>query len=369
MTLWYIIMLSGQILRLGKNFILKNRSVVLLLVLTLLLSMLLFGCGGQEAEKIPSVGRDFFAMDTFMTVTCYGEQCEEAAAAAEAEIHRLEELLSVGAETSEVSRLNAAGGGNLSEDTDTLLRKSLELYEQTEGAFDVTVFPLMELWGFTSGEFRVPAEGELEKALGLCGSDRLSYEKDDRKLTLGEGQKLDFGGIAKGYASDRLMELFEEYELVSGCVSLGGNVQCYGAKPDGSSWRIGIKDPVYKEAEGRYLGILEVQDKAMITSGGYERYFQDEETGQVYHHILDTQTGCPADSDLLSVTVVSDSGILADGLSTACYCMGLDRAIAYWRQYGEDFDLILMTADKQVYITEPLEKAFTAVYPVHIIER
>jgi len=338
-------------------------------LLTLCFLLALSGCGRQQADDGYAATRDFFAMDTLMSVTCYGERCEEAAEAAETEVQRLDDLLSVGKDTSEVRRLNADGGGRLSEDADILIRMSLKLYESTGGAFDITVLPLMELWGFPSGQLHVPEQDELEEALALCGSGGLHYDEASKTLVMGEGQEIDLGGIAKGYASDRLMELFEEYGIASGWVSLGGNVQCRGVRPDGSPWRIGVRDPVHADADGRYLGVLQIQDKAMVTSGAYERYFQDEETKIIYHHIIDPHTGYPADSGLLSVTVVSESGILADGLSTACYCMGLEGAVEYWKRYGEDFDLILMTEEKEVYITEPLEKDFISTYAVHVIKR
>jgi thiamine biosynthesis lipoprotein len=286
-----------------------------------------------------------------------------------AEIQRLDALLSVGDADSEISKLNATGTGTLSAESAAMVEMALELYENTDAAFDVTVYPLMELWGFTTGQFAVPDANTLAQLLNKTGSDQLSYDSDTNLLTLGESQGIDLGGIAKGYTSARLMEIFQEYELVSGVISLGGNVQLYGAKPDGSLWRVGIQDPFAADEGSTMMGVLTAQDQAVITSGAYERYFVDETTGQTYHHILDPKTGYPAQSGLVSVTIVSADGMLADGLSTACYVMGLDKAISYWRTYGDDFDMILMTADDQVYITAPLQGQFTTDYPLHIIDK
>ncbi len=334
------------------------------LLIALCLLTALCGCGGQSAET-PSATGELFAMDTYMTVTCYGDACEEALAASLAEIQRLDALLSTGEETSEISRLNAAGGGALSEDALTIVEEALSLWSSTGGAFDITIYPLMALWGFTDGDYAVPDAEALAETLALCGSDRLTLA--DGVLTLGDGQGIDLGGIAKGYTSDRLMEIFAEYGLVSGCVSLGGNVQCYGTKPDGSLWRVGIADP--DDPEDSLLGVLSVSDRAVITSGGYERYFVDEATGETFHHILDPSTGCPADSDLVSVTVVSADGLLADGLSTACYVMGLEASADYWRSCGDDFDLILVADDGTVYLTAPLEGSFETERTVVCITR
>lgn len=321
----------------------------------------------SSSEEVQSASGDIFAMDTYMTITTYGEKCEEALAAAEAEITRLDNLLSVGNADSEISQINTNGSGEISEDSQTMIEEALHVWETTDGAFDITVYPLMVAWGFTSGDFQVPEEETLQMLLSEAGSDKLTL--DGSTLTLSEGQGIDLGGIAKGYTSSRLMEIFEEYDLVCGLISLGGNVQCYGTKPDGSLWRCGIQDPNNPNDGSALLGILSVADTAVITSGAYERNFTDEETGKTYHHILDPSTGYPAEAGLISATVVSSNGTRADGLSTACYVMGLDKSIEYWQTYGDDFDLILMTEDNEVYVTAPIADNFTSDYTVHVIER
>lgn len=353
------------------------------LALVLAAMLLLTACGNTEGDssagaaasvagksaqgEIPSATGELFAMDTYMTVTCYGERCEEALSASLEEIQRLDDLLSVGNPDSEIAKLNTQGSGTISEDTATMVEQALKLTETTGGAFDITVYPLMELWGFTTGAFAVPNQAELTKLLKNVGSDRLEYDPESSTLTLGDGQGIDLGGIAKGFTSDRMMEILEAHDLISGVVSLGGNVQCYGTKPDGTPWRCGIKNPLKPDDSDSYLGVLEVEGKAVITSGAYERYFEDETTGKTYHHILDPANGYPADQGLLSVTIVSEKGILADGLSTACYVMGLEEAIDYWRNNGQDFDLILMTEDQEVYLTEALRDSFTSEFPTHVI--
>jgi thiamine biosynthesis lipoprotein len=320
-----------------------------------------------EETEIPSAIGEIFAMDTYMTVTCYGEQCQAALDASLAEIQRLDDLLSVGNGDSEISIINANGSGTLSPETLEMVQTAMELSNQTQGAFDITIAPLMELWGFTTGNFSVPNAVELQSLLDCVGSDRLTLQ--DATLTLAQGQGIDLGGIAKGYTSGRLMEIFAEYDLVSGVVSLGGNVQCYGAKPDGSLWRCGIQDPLNPDDTANLLGILSVENRAVITSGAYERYFVDDATGETYHHILDPKTGYPVHAGLISVTVVSQNGMLADGLSTACYVIGLEESVNYWQEYGADFDLILMTEDGEIYVTEPLADAFTSDYPTHVITK
>lgn len=222
----------------------------------------------SAAGEVASATDEVFAMDTYMTVTCYGDQCEEAVAAAIAEIERLDALLSVGEEDSEVALINANGSGTLSEDTLIMVQESLELWETTGGAFDITIYPLMELWGFTTGDFAVPDEEELQAMLALSGSENLTLDEESGLLTVGSGQGIDLGGIAKGYTSGRIMEIFEEYGIVSGMVSLGGNVQCYKTKTDGSLWRVGIQNPLEADDSSSFVGIVSVADQAVITSGG-----------------------------------------------------------------------------------------------------
>lgn len=311
---------------------------------------------------------EIFAMDTYMQVTCYGKRCKEALQASLDEIRRLDALFSVGLADSEIARLNQTGEATLSSDSACVLTEALRIFTATNGAFDCTVYPVMQLWGFLTSHPSVPAQEDLNAALLTVGSGKLEFDTETRHLTLGDADGIDFGGIAKGYTSDRLMEIFEEYDLVSGCVSLGGNVQFYKTKTDGGLWRCGIKNPADPKSEN-YLGILSTSDTAVITSGAYERNFTDEKTGKTYHHIIDPKTGYPAESGLCSVTVVAKSGMTADALSTALYVMGLDKAETFWRAHRDEFDMILQADDQTVYITEPLKDQFRSDFTVCVMEK
>lgn len=315
----------------------------------------LAGCVWQSARGFAnsSCTRQIFAMDTVMSLTAYGKNCEEAVDAAEKEIKCLDDLLSTGNPDSEVSRLNAAGESSVSEDTAALFEGARTVYGNTGGLFDVTVYPLMELWGFSSGEYHVPSEEEVAEVLPFVDGSQI--RQAGSQVQLGEGQRVDLGGIAKGYTSARIMEIYKQHGVRSGMVSLGGNVQVLNGKPDGSGFRIGIRDP----AGGNGIAaVVEVKNRAVVTSGGYERCF--EENGNTYIHILDPGTGYPVEGDLASVTVVSQDGMLADALSTALYIMGLEEALDYWRTHGENFELILITATGEIYATEGLENCLEA---------
>ena len=308
------------------------------------------GTGMQKDD--PSVTRDLFAMDTYMTLTAYGEQAEEAIDAAETEIRYLDALLSTGDPDSEISVLNHAGSGEVSDVSMYLLDRSLEVHSMTGGAFNPLIYPLMDAWGFTDKDFRVPDDGTIKKLLPILDTDGIIIDKEaDMILFDKPGMMIDLGGIAKGYTSSRIMEIFSEHGVSSGLVSLGGNVQVLGKKQNGDPWRIAIRDP---EKEDKYLGVLHLTDTAAITSGGYERYF--EENGKTYHHIIDPKTGYPAENGLTSVTVVTPDGTLADMLSTSLFILGTDRAIRYCEDHKGEFDAILFTDGRKMYATAGLRE-------------
>ena len=323
----------------------KGAILAALAVLWLLVMLVLLVGWLQRKDQGKPWEKQLFAMDTVMTLTAYGPNGPNALEEAARELGRLDALWSVGNPQSEVSGLNARGSAAVSADTAALLGRALELSGETDGLFDATIYPLVELWGFPTDDPHVPAPAAVENLLPLVDSAQVTLAGDT--VMLGSGQKLDLGGIAKGYASARIMEIFRENGVDAGMVTLGGNVQTLGTKVDGSLWRIGIRDP--EGDAGTYLGVVSVSDKAVITSGGYERFF--EENGQRYIHILDPRTGWPAQSDLQSATVISQDGTLADALSTALYIMGSDQATDFWSQRSDQFDMILLTQSGQLLVT------------------
>jgi thiamine biosynthesis lipoprotein len=315
--------------------------------------------------EIPSDTREFFAMDTYMTVTAYGNDAAEAVAQAVSRVEELDDMLSTGQEDSEIAVLNRSSDSVLSEDAFYLMSRAVEISEMTDGAFDPAIYPLMEEWGFTTGDYQVPDESRIEELLHHIDPGCIRLYEDTRRVEItDEKAAVDFGGIAKGYTSAQIMEIFGELDLVSGMVNLGGNVQVYGCKTDGSLWRVAVQSP---DSEDEYLGVLEIADKAVITSGGYERYF--EQDGTVYHHILDPATGYPADNGLKSVTIVSADGVLADGLSTALFVMGTEQAKQFWELNGDDFDVILLTDDGKLYVSEGIADSFETDYDAEILRR
>lgn len=311
--------------------------------------LLLAGCAAPQAQAQPAAERTFFAMDTVMTLRLYEGGDEALLAAAEARVRELEGLLSVTGRGSEIRALNRDGAAELSPDTEELLRGALALCARTEGALDLSTYPVLCTWGFTTGEYAVPDGETLAKLLPLVDYTRVGL--DGNAASLPVGMEIDLGSVAKGYTGAALAALLREGGVTSALLDLGGNIQAVGARPDGSPWRVGIRNPA---GEGN-IGVVEVDNQAVITSGGYERYF--EKDGVRYWHILDPKTGAPARSGLVSVTVVGDDGLMCDGLSTGLFVMGREKAVEHWRRH-RDFEAVLVAEDGSVTITPGLEGRF-----------
>ena len=320
--------------------------------LFLCLTLLLSGCARRPAQKTIA------AMDTVMTLTAYGSNAQAGVDAAEAAINRLNTLLSTNADNSEVWAIDHSGGAPVavSDDTAALLAEALRLGQQTDGALDVSVYPVVRAWGFTTDHYQVPGQAELAALLPLVDYSAIDFDAAAQTVTLPAGMELDFGAIGKGYAGEQAAAAMREAGVTSAAMDLGGNVQTVGSKPDGSPWRVAVKDPRRDAGTEDYVGTVDVSDRAVVTSGGYERYFEAD--GQTYWHIIDPATGAPARSGLVSVTIVGRSGAECDGLSTALFILGREKALDYWRQYG-GFDAILVDEDDQVWVTGGLKDAFS----------
>lgn len=330
-----------------------------------MLSALLFltGCSAESSPE--PVQGTFFAMDTVMDFTIYGES--GLIDQSESLIASLESLVSVTDANSELYAINQTGSGTLTGKASSLMEQALEICRRTDGALDLSIYPIVRAWGFTTGSYQVPDEEAIQSLLPLVDYTQIQYDAAIGVVTLPEGMEIDLGSVAKGYAGQLVAQMLRGNGVESALLNLGGNVQTVGAKPDGSPWQIGIKDPQGEDA----MMVLSVEDQAVVTSGGYERYF--EQDGQTYWHIMDPSTGHPADSGLISVTIVGDEGVVCDGLSTALFVMGLEKAADLWAQSG-DFEAVFVTASGEVYITEGLRDRFAlteqyADTPVSVIER
>ena len=292
-------------------------------------------------------------MDTYMTFTAYGTDAEPAILAAEDKIRELEELWSVTDKNSDVYAVNHSSGQTVTVDWKTaeLLSYALDMAEETNGALEPTIYPVLTAWGFTTGENRVPAETELAELLEKVGYDKVELNND--QIQMEPGGMIDLGAVGKGYAGDEAAQILRERGITAALLDIGGNIQAIGTKPDGSDWRVGLKDPF----SGGVLGIIQVSDVAVVTSGNYERFFIGED-GKVYGHIIDPATGHPVENGIASVSVIASEGKLCDALSTALFVMGLENAQDYWRQ-RRNYEMILIMEDGDIYLTEGIRDSFS----------
>lgn len=237
---------------------------------------------------------------------------------------KYENMLSKTIENSDIYRINHAEGQwvQVSLETANLITQALEYSELTQGLFDITIAPVSQLWHVTDNDGSVPEQQEIEEALQLVDYQMVQVKEGQVRLTNPKAE-IDLGGIAKGYIADKLKELLVSRGITSAQIDLGGNIVVIGSKKDKSSWNIGIQKP-FAEA-GQVAGSVAVRDKAVVTSGIYERYFQLE--GKVYHHIMDATTGYPSESDVASVTIIGTSSAVADALSTSCLLLGSEQGL------------------------------------------
>lgn len=309
-----------------------------------------------KTQQSPYIVNDF-VMDTFVEMKLYGKDREAAAKAVQSLLKRMDQELSCYRSNSEISLVNRFAGKEavkVSESTYQLLRKAVAYCEQSDGLFDITLAPLTKLWDVTGAEPQVPAAEEISRRLELVGYRRLAFYGDSGKVKLlKESSALDLGGLAKGYAADVAAALLPNYELTGGYLSIGSNLYVLGSNGAGEgSYRFGIRDP--RGEANEYIATLDLRAGFhLATSGDYERYFIKD--GIRYHHILDPRTGYPAQSDLISVTVIAREGTLSDYLSTYFFVAGLDTALEHLNE--EEYQLILVDQDKNVYCSPSLRTA------------
>jgi thiamine biosynthesis lipoprotein len=298
-------------------------------------------------------------MSTVMTHRAYGRYAEKALKAVRDEAVRLEELLSRFIPGSEISRVNRSAGikcEKVSDDTYEVLLHAVEFSSCCQGIFDVTIGPLVTLWSSGKHTSEPPEDSSIRQVLPLVDYTGLMLDPGKRTAGLRRvGQSIDLGGIGKGFAGDRFLEIFKKYGISSAFTNIGGNVAAIGAKPDGSPWRVGIQHP---RQENSLIGLVSVADRAVVTSGDYQRYFMGRD-GKRYHHILDTSTGYPAESGLVSVTVVAGSSTAADALSTILFVAGMKKGLELLGRFP-GAEAVFIDAALGVHVTAGLKQSFQA---------
>lgn len=274
----------------------------------------------------------------------------------------IEQKMTINKEDSEIQKVNLNAGKDfveVSEDTMYVINTGLDYTKLTDSRFDISVGPLVKLWNIGFENENVPSQEEIEKSLKLIDASSIELDESNNLVKLEkEGMIIDLGGIAKGYATDEVVQILREYGFESAIINLGGNIFCYGSKPDGNDYKIGIRDPFKSSSD--YMGVVQLSNRSVVTSGVYERNFT--ESGKIYHHILDTETGFPVDNNLEAVSIIADKSINADALSTGVFSMGLEEGFNFIENI-ENVEAIFVTSQKEVYVTSGGKSFFELTEP------
>lgn len=337
----------------------RYRRICALTVAIFLLGAVLHGCTGTAGFR--EYRKDIFALNTWVNIRIYaGKNGPDILDKAIKRIEEIENRMSVTIQDSDVSRINSNAGKQavkVHDDTFAVIKKALEYAQISNGAFDITIYPIVKLWGITSEHPRVPADTEIQDKLKLVDYRNVVLDEEKKTVYLKEaGMGIDLGAIAKGYAADEVVRILKEEGVAHALINMGGNVIAMGGKPDGQPWKIGVQDPRSEGAQ-RHIAIIEVTDGSVVSSGDYERYMVDvyKKTGKRYHHIFDPSTGYPANSGLMATTVVASNSIDADALSTTVFIMGAEKGLEMVEGL-EGVDAMAITFDKKIYASKGLKE-------------
>lgn len=324
-------------------------------LLLLILPVFLFTC--QPGEDL-SVSHSGFALDTSIRMKIYGTSQEGILQDSMKEIQRLEALLSVHHSGSEIGLINQyAGNGDwvdIEPETAELLLAGLDYYRLSEKKLNIAAGPLIDLWGIKPPEGHLPESEELTEVLPMLDLNQLQLEEHRARLVQ-EYMKINLGALAKGYIADQIKEDLQNRGIHSGILNLGGNILLIGSKPGDQPFRIGIQDPL--STRGENLGVVEIRDKSLVTSGDYERFFIGPE-GKRYHHILDPDTGFPADKGLHQVTLITATSLQGDALSTTLFLLGLEKGLELAESLDQ-VEAVFVTNEKEVYMTSGMKAFFS----------
>lgn len=340
------------------------RSFTIILVGILFLPLVLSGCAGKPDPSEDPITRTEYALGTYISVRVYADVGDDLLQEVIDRVMEIEAKMSVSEDdydTTELLELNRRAGEEpyqVSPDTYEVLERAREYSELTDGAFDLSIGPLVSLWNIGSEDATVPEEGEIVQAVSKVDYSNVSFEGDSTVYLEESGMAVDVGAIAKGYAADQAARILIDAGVEHALLDFGGNILTIGNKPDGSDWRIGIQHP--EESRNQYLGILEGSGETVVTSGPYERYFIED--GVRYHHILDRDTGYPARNGLLSATIVAEESIEADALSTATFVLGLQDAQELVSSLDR-VEAIFVTEEGMVWVSPGLRERFELTAP------
>lgn len=334
----------------------KNNKLLILIALILLIT----GCTGKNEIPQEPLSRTGFMMDTVMTIKIFDKNDDKILDKAFKRLEDIENKMSATIEDSEVNKINDNAGiqpVQVSPDTYFVLQEAKYHAEISKGAYEPTIGPLVRLWNIQTEDNKtrdwIPEDEDIERVKKLVDYKDLELLEDNMVFLKEEHMRLDLGGIVKGYATDEVRSILQENGVNIAIIDLGGNVYAHGIKVDNTPWKIGIQNPL--EVRGGYLGIIEIEDRSIVTSGDYERFF--EYNGKRYHHIIHRETGYPSDNEITGVTIISDRSIDGDALSTTLFILGVDKSMELVNSL-EGVDAIFVTKDKSIYLTSDIKDDF-----------
>ncbi|MFZ7101644.1 MAG: FAD:protein FMN transferase [Peptococcaceae bacterium] len=336
----------------------RKKIFFLLLIFSFLITWT--GCSKTPEVRDGSepTAQTAFLMGTIVKITIFDDIADENIfPEVFARVQEIEDKMTINKDTdkSEIIKLNALAGQEfvtLSPDTFFVLAKGKDYSVLSQGKFDITIGPLVKLWDIGTEEARVPADITIQEKLPLINYNNLHLNKDSRQAKLQEkGMIVDLGAIAKGYAADEAARILRKKGIEHGIINLGGNILVLNTKPDGSSWRLGLQDP--ETPRGDYMGIVKLDNQALVSSGTYERYL--EQDGKRYHHIIDPRTGYPAANNLNSVSIITKNSTDADALSTTIFLLGLEKGMELIETLP-DTEAIFITTEKKVFVSSGIDR-------------
>ncbi|WP_236907522.1 FAD:protein FMN transferase [Clostridium saccharobutylicum] len=324
-----------------------NIQLLILVGLVGVILIIVFVTGKRSKDTITKTN---YVLGTMVNLRAYGANANNAIEKSIERLNNIDDKMSAFKENSEISKINSKAGISMetvSKDTYYVIKKAVKYSKILEGTFDPTIRPLVSLWNIGKGDEKIPGKYQIEERLKLVNYNDVILDDNNSSIMLKKiKQALDVGGIAKGFAADEVRDIFYKYKIKSALIDLGGNIFALGSKENGEPWRVGIQNPF--EPRGEHIGILNVKNKSVVTSGNYERYFIKD--GKRFHHILDPRTGYPSQSKIISATIISDNSIDGDGLSTGVYILGVDKAIDIIERMN-GIEAIFITEDKKIYTT------------------
>lgn len=342
----------------------KFKKFTALITLIILSSLLFVGCMKDDVKPI---SKDGIFLGTICKITVYDKVSPNIIDKAYARVNDIENEMSINKPSTEVTNINSASGKNyikVSSDVLEVINRSLYYSSISNGKFDISIGCIDKLWNIGTDKARVPSPNEISSKLSLVNYKNILINKKDNSIMLkNKGMLIDLGAIAKGYAGDEVKRILKENGVTHAVINLGGNIVTIGNKPDNNPWKIGIKDPFVPDADP--WATINISDKSIVTSGIYERFF--EKDGKRYHHILDPKTGYPVDNSLVSVSIICDNSMNADGLSTTAFSLGLDKGLKLIES-TKNTEAIFVTKNHDVYISSGLKNNFKITNPKFILK-